>query len=280
MVAYCIFPLSQSGIVAAKAGNGVGVRGVGDIELFIVRAINDRGAAYQSDVLEAINQCIQDPEVRVINCSLGGSSINDDLDKLYSDLADWGYLVIGAAGNNGKQMAKYPASHKDVVSVAACQSNEKYWPSSNYGKWIELAAPGHQVLSTVPSSNGYGYSYYSGTSMAVPHVAGTAAILWSHFSDCTNHQIRYAMAYTAKDVGSAGCDRDYGYGIVQAKAAYEFLSQYPCNSANWGQIPSTGECSTIDAEPEKPAEPVEPAEPEQPLTCFVDGTEYLAVPMN
>jgi len=259
----------QAGIVAAKAGNNAGVRGVASVELFVVRAINDAGAAYQSDVMEAMQQCMQDPEVRVINCSLGGASISNELTKFYRDVAASGYLIVAAAGNNGKRMEKYPASHPDVVSVTACQKDEKYWPSSNYGESTELSAPGHQVLSTVPSGSGYGYAYFSGTSMAAPHVAGTAAILWSHFEDCTNHQIRYAMAYSAKDVGSSGCDDDYGYGIVQAKAAYDFLSQNICKNANWGQIKSTGKCSTIDVEPQA-----------KPLTCVIDGTEYLAIAMN
>jgi subtilisin family serine protease len=91
----------------------------------------------------------------------------------------------------------------------------------------------------------YTYSFFSGTSMATPHVAAAAAIVWSHFPECTNHQIRYALAMTAQDRGSAGCDYDYGYGIVKAKDAYDWLLQNDCSSANFGTSVSQGGCTTL-----------------------------------
>jgi len=239
----------KAGTVAAKIGNNEGVRGVGDIELFITRGLGDSGVAFQTDILEAIKQCKEDANVKVISMSLGGSQILSSLNELYTQLTDEGYLIFGAAGNSGKENVNYPASHPNVVSVSAIKSNKQFWALSNYGKWIEMAAPGHRIYSTVVNSDGYGYAYYSGTSMATPHAAGAAALLWSHFKDCTNHQIRYALAYTAEDLGSEGCDSTYGYGLIQVKAAYDFLSEHTCTGANWGQSPSTGECSTIDEEP-------------------------------
>jgi serine protease len=69
-----------------------------------------------------------------------------------------------------------------------------------------------------------GYEYYDGTSMATPHVSGVAALVWSNFLDKTNADIRAALQNTAEDLGAAGRDNSYGYGLVRARAAYDSLS--------------------------------------------------------
>lgn len=71
---------------------------------------------------------------------------------------------------------------------------------------------------------GSGYEPYDGTSMATPHVAGVAGLLWSHYPSATNQDIRDALTTTAIDLGSAGRDSAYGYGLIQAKAAYDLLA--------------------------------------------------------
>jgi subtilisin family serine protease len=85
--------------------------------------------------------------------------------------------------------------------------------------------------------------------MATPIASGAAAILWSHFPQCTNKQIRYALAYTARDINGGGCDQNLGYGLVQVKAAYDFLARNSCRGASWGQKEGTGRCDVIDARP-------------------------------
>lgn len=72
-----------------------------------------------------------------------------------------------------------------------------------------------------------GYEYYDGTSMATPHVSGVAALVWSHYLTRSNADIRAALQQTAEDKGSAGKDNSYGYGIVKAKAAYDYLAGGP-----------------------------------------------------
>jgi serine protease len=73
------------------------------------------------------------------------------------------------------------------------------------------------------------YGLMDGTSMASPHVAGVAALVWSHYPDCSNAQIRSALAATAEDLGAAGRDTSYGYGLVQAKAAVDYLAEFGCD---------------------------------------------------
>ena len=83
------------------------------------------------------------------------------------------------------------------------------------------AAVGQSATVTVNAGN---YAYFDGTSMATPHVAGVAALVWSNHPAKSNSDIRAALGATAADLGPAGRDVAYGYGLVQAKAASDFLA--------------------------------------------------------
>lgn len=86
----------------------------------------------------------------------------------------------------------------------------------------------HLGASATVSLTPTNYSAWNGTSMATPHVAGVAALVWSHNSSWTAAQIRNALTSTAKDLGAGGRDDAYGYGLVQAKAALDFLNTPSC----------------------------------------------------
>jgi serine protease len=218
----------------------------------MTRGLNDKGQAYESDLREAMTQCESASNIKVVSLSLSGGSMTDLLkviiDRLYSN----NIVIVAAAGNGGTLSSNFPASYSKVISVGAVDNLEKLWPGSNYGPYLELAAPGSGVISTgftwlgVPK-----LSVYSGTSMATPHVAGAAALLYSHYPDCTASQIRYALAYTAKDRNTTGCDQYFGYGILKIKAAFDFLKSYKCLNANWGKNVGAGSCSTVDVAPRK-----------------------------
>jgi subtilisin family serine protease len=90
-----------------------------------------------------------------------------------------------------------------------------------------IAAVGQTATVAVMPSN---YAYYDGTSMATPHVSGVAALVWSYFPHCTATQIRNVLDATAQDLGDAGRDVYYGYGLVQAKAAYDWLKANGCGA--------------------------------------------------
>ena len=84
------------------------------------------------------------------------------------------------------------------------------------------------------------YAFFNGTSMATPHVAGVAGLVWSHYPSCAPGEIRAAMNATAEDLGTAGRDNAYGYGLVQAKAAFDYLAANACTGTNPGDGGSTG----------------------------------------
>ena len=131
------------------------------------------------------------------------------------------------------------------MSVAAVDSNEKRAYFSQYNSQVEIAGPGVSVRSTIPNNNGYANK--SGTSMATPHVAGVAALVWSYFPECTNHQIRGALIKSARDKGAPGCDTQYGHGIVDADAAFELLKNGGCDAGDNTAGPSPGGCAQLAA---------------------------------
>lgn len=221
-----------AGTIAAIGGNGQGVVGVNpsnQLGLHIVKVFNDQGRwAYGSDLVRAIEQC-QQAGANVTSMSLGGSGQSSAERQAFANSYAQGMLHIAAAGNDGNSSMSYPASYDAVVSVAAVDSSESKASFSQYNSQVEIAAPGVSVNSTWINS---GYKSISGTSMATPHVSGVAALVWSHFPNCSNQQIRDALNTTAKDKGAAGRDTSYGYGIVQAKAAYDYLAASSCGGGN------------------------------------------------
>jgi hypothetical protein len=187
-----------AGTVAAKANNGIGVRGIGELNVFITRGLDDQGSAYESDIREAFEQC-EAAGAKIINLSLGGTEMSSSMKAICDRLYSKDFLIFAAAGNGGEWSLEYPASDPTVISVSAVDSTEWFWANSNYGSTLELMAPGHLILSTTVNETGhFQYAEYSGTSMATPHASGVAALVWSHFPNCTNQQIRYALAYSAK----------------------------------------------------------------------------------
>ncbi|MGO4776316.1 S8 family serine peptidase, partial [Lysobacter sp. 2RAB21] len=173
----------------------------------------------------------------VINMSLGGDAPCSDT-PAYQAAIDTaianGSVVVAAAGNSNIDVAgATPASCNGVISVAASNKSGARSYYSSWGASIDITAPGgaqsfegdpNGILSTV-ANNGYGYM--QGTSMASPHVAGAAAVVWSARPSATAQQVRNALLTTAKDIDVAGRDNNTGWGLVQIKAAVEELKRAP-----------------------------------------------------
>ncbi len=213
-----------SGTIAGIGNNGVGVVGVnpsGNLKLHMVKVFNNAGSwGYGSDMAVAVDQCIN-AGAKVISMSLGGGGSSSAEQAAFDNAAAAGVLSIAAAGNDGNSSMSYPASYDSVMSVAAVDSSGNKASFSQYNSQVEIAAPGVGVMSTLPGNT---YAAWNGTSMATPHVAGVAALVWSHYPSCTSAQIRQAMNKSAEDKGSAGRDNSYGHGIVKAKAMYDMLA--------------------------------------------------------
>uniref|UniRef100_A0A6U3P181 subtilisin n=1 Tax=Ditylum brightwellii TaxID=49249 RepID=A0A6U3P181_9STRA len=196
--------------------------------------------------MDAVEACVT-AGAKVVSMSLGGSGFSQFADQQYKDHYDNdGVLFIAAAGNGGVGSYLYPASYKYVMSVAAVDSDKNKASFSQFNDQVEIAAPGVSVLSTLPDDE---YAYWSGTSMATPHVAGVAALVWSHFPDCSNKQIREALIASAQDLGDVGCDNDYGFGLVEARAAYDYLSNRGCGFPVGDTLGGCNQCMECTSTP-------------------------------
>merc|ERR1711902_371601 len=237
-----------AGSIGALGDNSKGVVGVipgslnNKFSFFIGKGLTDSGSGSTSSVMAAVQACV-DNGSNVISMSLGGGSPSDSVNQqYYGHYKEDDVLIIAAAGNSGNSALSYPASYKSVMSVAAVDSNENKAGFSQYNEQTEISGPGVSVKSTVTGNSGSTFSYtsYSGTSMATPHVAGVAGLLRMFFPDCKAFHIRNAMIVTAKDKGDAGCDVKYGHGIVQAKAAFEYLEANECDPNDAFKEPEGG----------------------------------------
>lgn len=203
-----------AGTIGALAGNGVGVAGVAfSSPLVVCRALGADGSGTVADVAACIRWA-HDAGARVISMSLGGPASKT---LAAAATAAWagggraGSLLVAAAGNDGDDGTEYPAGLPEVVSVAAVDAGDAHAPFSNANADVEVAAPGVDVLST---RLGGGYVRMSGTSMATPHAAGAAALLWDATPGALPRTIRKRLDAAVADLGVPGRDPQFGFGRI------------------------------------------------------------------
>jgi len=227
-----------AGTIGAIGGNGKGVTSPNPnpskFKFHIGKGLEDSGSGSNAHVMLAVESCL-DAGAKVISMSLGGGSPSEGIAAEFKLAYDAGILIIAAAGNDGNSGLGYPASYPHVMSVAAVDAQKNKAGFSQFNAQVEISGPGVNTKSTVPDNK---YAEYSGTSMACPHVAAVAALVWSHFPECNNTQIRHVLTKSAEDLGDEGCDVEYGWGLVNAKAAYDLLSEGGCEA---GDIESIGD---------------------------------------
>jgi subtilisin family serine protease len=139
-----------------------------------VKVLGDNGNGSWSWISNGIVWAA-DNGAKVISMSLGGHSGSSTVQNAVNYAWSKGVVVVAAAGNDGNTTRNYPAYYTNAIAVAATNDNDAKASFSNYGSWVDVAAPGVSILSTKPS----GYGRLSGTSMATPHVAGVAGLVWS-----------------------------------------------------------------------------------------------------
>ncbi len=200
-----------SGTVGAYGENGKGVSGVApSVSIMGLKFLSAEGSGTTSDAIRAIDFAIKNG-AKILSNSWGGpgdeenTALFDAIERARkSDV-----LFVAAAGNesadNDGSRASYPAAfnNENLISVAATDNTDKLAYFSNYGKkTVHLAAPGVKIMSTVPGNE---YGAASGTSMACPHVAGAAALVWARHPNYTYKQVKDALLSTVDPIaGLAG----------------------------------------------------------------------------
>ncbi|HEX5432373.1 MAG TPA: S8 family serine peptidase [Bryobacteraceae bacterium] len=207
---------ATAGTVAAIGDNGVGVSGVAwNLSIMPLVVLDSTNFATYSNIAAAIDYAA-DHGVRVVSISIGGTSPSSTLQQAVDYAWSKGTVVIAAAGNNGTSTPIYPAACQYVVAVGATDSNDAHTSWSSYGSWVDLAAPGLNIMTT---QNGGGYAGVSGTSFSAPIVAGVAALMISENPSLTAQNIVDKLEQTADDLGDPGFDQYYGWGRVNAYKA-------------------------------------------------------------
>jgi len=204
-----------SGIVAATIDNSIGIAGMAQIYLAVGRVLNATGGGSWQTVSQGILWAAQN-NADVINMSLGGPAPSQIVEEACDSAWYRGCLLVAASGNEGADSISYPARYWSVIAVGALDTTFIKADFSNWGPEMELIAPGVWIVSTVGTWRPIWYDYWPGTSMATPHVSGVAALMKSWNPTIDNIDIRLAMDTTAIDLGSAGWDPYYGYGLVDA----------------------------------------------------------------
>lgn len=217
-----------AGIIAAK-DNGTGVVGVApEASLYAVKVLNGGMMGSTSGILAGIEWAITN-NMNIINMSFGApmdsQAFRDSCDVAYKA----GIILIAATGNFNQPIVDNPAGFDSVIAVSATAQDDSRALFSNYGAKVELSAPGVEIKSTIP---GGGYGVMSGTSQAVPHVAGVAALVVSAGIKDGNHDgniaddVRLRLTATARDLGDPGRDISFGYGLVDAAKAVDFVQHF------------------------------------------------------
>jgi len=207
-----------AGIIAAVANNGIGIVGVApEVKIMPLKVLTSKGGNWVDLDLAIIYAANNGADI--ITMSLGGRSslLFDAATQAAINFAyQQGCVLVAAVGNDNSSEPFYPAAYDKVIAVSAIdQSDKKAW-FSNFGSYVDLSAPGVNILSTMINGT---YTYGDGTSFAAPFVAGVAALFLSKHPDLTPQEAAETLYNQAEDLGESGWDEYYGWGLVNAYSA-------------------------------------------------------------
>lgn len=241
-----------SGIIAAEGNNEIGVCGVmWNARIMAIKFLDDFGSGYTSDAIDAVNYATA-MNVPLTSNSWGGGAYSQALEEVIAQSG----IFIAAAGNDYSDndlYPHYPASYDldNIISVAATDHFDKKADFSNYGlRSVDLAAPGVEILSSTPDNN---YQFYSGTSMAAPHVSGAIGLSWSSNPGLSSLEIKNAVLSSVDTISSMK-------GITVTGGRLNVKKLLDLTGAGWisitprdkDSIPSSGNREfTVTVNPEK-----------------------------
>ncbi|MFZ5989825.1 MAG: S8 family serine peptidase, partial [Bacillota bacterium] len=228
-----------AGIISA-ASNGQGVVGVAPNVKILPLKIGDENEGLDTDKAIAAIDYAESLGVKIINCSWGSYHNNP---ALYDRMRRSDIIFVCAVGNDTCDInytRAYPAGFDlpNVISVAAVDSRGSLAEFSNYGSDVDVAAPGVDILSTLPDNS---YGYMDGTSMSAPFVAGVCALLKSYYSQASNTQILNRLKENVVEVKSL---KDKVKGLLDAGAAFDNTNKRIAVMS--GYIPSGLDTSVTD----------------------------------
>ncbi|HWQ13286.1 MAG TPA: S8 family peptidase, partial [Roseiflexaceae bacterium] len=237
-----------AGVIAATLDNAEGVAGLAPgVSILPVRVMNRKGFGSDRSIARGI-RFAADQGARVINLSLGATLMigaeteSEQVTSAIRYAQEQGALVVVAAGNDFVPLPNaIVGDNPDVLVVAATDPDDHKADFSNSGPWVNIAAPGVQILSTMPTYEVYltgpeiprderfrqGYDYMSGTSQAAPFVSALAALLFSAHPEWDAPQVAQHIRDTAADISRLNRDVELGGGRIDACLALGDIPAQP-----------------------------------------------------
>jgi len=224
-----------AGTIAQATNNSEGVAGVAfEATLMPVKVLDHFGRGTSANIADAI-RFAADNGAKVINMSLGGGGYSAVMESAVAYARKKGVTVVCAAGNGGRAKVEYPAAYEGAVAVSAVGPDGTLAPYSSYGKELDIAAPGGDkrqgeaggiIQNTIDQRDVSKsvYASYQGTSMATPHVAAVAALLYAAGAK-TPDEVEKALYDGAKPVGDKAWSEQYGHGVLNAQRSLEALGK-------------------------------------------------------
>lgn len=188
-----------------------------EANIYSVVAFNRTDKSFSSNsglVAKAIDMAIK-KKVDILNLSFAGGS-DALVKKLIKKAIAKGIIVVASCGNDSSKKPYYPAAIEGVIAVTAVDSQKHVYGKANHGKYIDVAAPGVNILSTAPGSR---YDLSTGTSFAAANVSGSLALLLAKKKRIN----RTLLLDTATDLGVAGKDEAFGYGLINVLQAFKAI---------------------------------------------------------
>ncbi|MCX7571247.1 S8 family serine peptidase [Tumebacillus sp. DT12] len=190
-----------AGIAAAIGMNSYQGTGVDmNARIMPVKVLNSQGSGYTSDIIDGVYYAA-DNGAHVLSMSLGGGGATSAFQSAIDYAHSRGKIVVAAAGNSNTSAKSYPAAYNNVIAVASTTSSNTRSSFSNYGTWVDIAAPGSSIYAT---ANGGGMTTMSGTSMATPVVAGVLSLAWSKNTGYSNTTVINRVLSTADAISGTG----------------------------------------------------------------------------
>ena len=221
------------GTIAQSTNNGIGVAGIAyNTTIMPVKVLGADGTGSYDAIADGIYFAV-DNGAKVLNLSLGGYGTLSVLENAVNYAWNNGCIILCAAGNDNTSMTHYPSAYTNAVAVTATNYLDEKADYSNYGSYVDIAAPGGDgndnngdgymdgVLQNTFSGTSEGYYFFTGTSMATPHVAGIAAAMFAVNPSITNVDVRNILETTADDLGTPGWDQYFGNGLLDGDEAVQ-----------------------------------------------------------
>ncbi|MDI6809979.1 MAG: S8 family serine peptidase [Candidatus Eisenbacteria bacterium] len=224
-----------SGTIAQTTNEGYGTAGLGfGLTVLPIKVLNASGSGTYANITKGVDWAVT-KGANVINLSLTGPADDATLHAAVQRAANAGIVLCCATGNDSRGTIGYPARYAEAFAVGATTSGNARAKYSNYGNEMDVCAPGgdnrdrnkdgymdgvlQQTFDKTAGYNSFGWYFYTGTSMATPHVAALCGMLKAKNPSWTRLNIENSVAGTATDLGTAGWDKYYGYGKINVQAA-------------------------------------------------------------